>query len=170
MTPRVGGQAAAGTEESRTMPVELATLTDARGEPMGEWAAEPIPGTRGRWVRLVVLRANEWSPAVRAGREEEVARAVAALDLELVLSRGGPAGRAKTTVAGRPDQDHILRRFTRLTNAFSKKVENHRAAVALHFAHYNMVRIHKTLRVTPAMAAGVSDRLWSLEELVNRTT
>ena len=63
-----------------------------------------------------------------------------------------------------------MRRFTRLTNAFSKKVENHRAAVALHFAHYNMMRIYKTLRVTPAMAAGVSDRLWSLEELVNRTT
>ena len=77
------------------MPVELETLTDARGEPMGEWAAEPIPGTRGRWVRLVVLRANEWSPAVRAGREVEVARAVAALDLELALFRGGPTARAR---------------------------------------------------------------------------
>jgi hypothetical protein len=58
----------------------------------------------------------------------------------------------------------------RLTNAFSKKAENHRAAVALHFAHYNMVRIHKTLRVTPAMAAGVSDRLWTLQELVEETS
>ena len=77
------------------MPVELETLTDARGEPMGKWAAEPIPGTHGRWVRLIVLRANEWSPAVRAGREEEVARAVAALDLELALSRGRPVGSAK---------------------------------------------------------------------------
>jgi hypothetical protein len=63
-----------------------------------------------------------------------------------------------------------MRRFTRLTNAFSKKVENLRAAVALHFAHYNMVRVHSALRVTPAMAAGVSTRLWSLEELVERTT
>ena len=63
-----------------------------------------------------------------------------------------------------------MRRFTRLTNAFSKKIENLRAAVAVHFAHYNFVRIHRTLRVTPAMAAGVSDRLWSLEELVEATT
>ncbi len=63
-----------------------------------------------------------------------------------------------------------MRRFTRLTNFFSKKVENHRAAVALHFAHYNFVRLHRTLRETPAMAASVSDRLWSLEELVERAT
>ena len=84
----------------------------------------------------------------------------------------------KTVVVGNPNQCHIstslverqnltmrmsMRRFTRLTNAFSKKVENLRAAVSLHFAHYNFVRIHKTLRMTPAMAAGVSDRLWSLE-------
>ena len=63
-----------------------------------------------------------------------------------------------------------MRRFTRLTNTFSKKLENLEAAVALHFAHYNFVRIHKTLRCTPAMEAGVSDRLWSLEELVGRTS
>ena len=91
----------------------------------------------------------------------------------------------KTVIAGNPDQDHIstsyverqnltmrmsMRRFTRLTNAFSKKVENLRAAASLHFAYYNFVRIHRTLRVTPAMAAGVSSRLWSLEELVEATT
>jgi hypothetical protein len=91
----------------------------------------------------------------------------------------------RTTIVGAPDRKHIstsiverqnltmrmsMRRFTRLTNGFSKKVENHRAAVALHFAHYNFVRLHRTLRVTPAMAAGVSDRLWSLEELVERTS
>lgn len=90
-----------------------------------------------------------------------------------------------TVVAGRPDQAHIstsmverqnltmrmsMRRFTRPTNAFSKKVENLRAAVSLHFAHYNFVRLHKTLRITPAMAAGVTDQLWSLEELVGRTS
>ena len=59
-----------------------------------------------------------------------------------------------------------MRRFTRLTNAFSKKLENLKAAVALHFAHYNFVRIHRTLKVTPAMEAGVLDRLWTLTELV----
>ena len=91
----------------------------------------------------------------------------------------------RTVIAGNPDQAHIstslverqnltmrmsMRRFTRLTNAFSKKVENLQAAVSLHFAHYNFVRLHKTLRTTPAMAAGVSERLWTLEELVERTS
>lgn len=94
-------------------------------------------------------------------------------------------GVARTVIAGTPDQKHIstslverqnltmrmsMRRFTRLTNAFSKKLENLQAAVALHFAHYNLVRLHKTLRVTPAMAANVTNRVWSLEELVERTS
>ena len=58
-----------------------------------------------------------------------------------------------------------MRRFTRLTNAFSKKVENHAHAVALHMMYYNFVRIHKTLRVTPAMQAGVTDRLWEIADI-----
>lgn len=58
-----------------------------------------------------------------------------------------------------------MRRFTRLTNAFSKKVENHACAIALHYMFYNFARIHKSLRVSPAMQAGVSDHVWSLEEL-----
>jgi hypothetical protein len=60
-----------------------------------------------------------------------------------------------------------MRRFTRLTNAFSKKIDNLEAAVALHFMYYNFCRIHKTLRVTPAMEAGVADHVWGLEEIVN---
>ena len=60
-----------------------------------------------------------------------------------------------------------LRRFTRLTNAFSKKLANLRAAVALHFAHYNFVRIHQSLRVTPAMAADISSEVWTLERLLS---
>ncbi len=59
-----------------------------------------------------------------------------------------------------------IRRFTRLTNAFSKKLENHAASVALHYMHYNFARIHGTLRVTPAMQAGLSDHVWSVEEIV----
>ena len=59
-----------------------------------------------------------------------------------------------------------MRRFTRLTNAFSKKLENHCAAVALYVAHYNFVRRHTTLRTTPAMAAGIESRMWSLDELL----
>jgi IS1 family transposase len=85
------------------------------------------------------------------------------------------------TVSGNPDPKHVstsfverqnlsmrmsIRRFTRLTNAFSKKVENHAAAVSLWFMYYNFCRIHQTLRVTPAMEAGLSDHVWSLEELV----
>src|SRR3954466_1542253 len=58
-----------------------------------------------------------------------------------------------------------MRRFTRLTNAFSKKVENHAHAVALHFMYYNFIKLHRTLRVTPAMAAGVTDRLWEIADI-----
>lgn len=91
----------------------------------------------------------------------------------------------KRVIAGAPNHAHIstsmierqnltmrmsMRRFTRLTNAFSKKLENLEAAVALHFAHYNLVRLHSSLRVTPAMAAGVSNRLWSMEDLVDATS
>ena len=59
-----------------------------------------------------------------------------------------------------------MRRFTRLTNAFSKKAENHTHALALYFTFYNFVRMHKTVRCTPAMAAGLTDRLWSMEDVV----
>jgi IS1 family transposase len=84
-------------------------------------------------------------------------------------------------VQGKPNPKHIstsyierqnltmrmgMRRFTRLTNGFSKKVENHAYAVALHYIHYNFCRIHKTLRVTPAMEAGLTDHVWALEEIV----
>jgi IS1 family transposase len=84
-------------------------------------------------------------------------------------------------ITGRPDSKHIstsyierqnltmrmgMRRFTRLTNGFSKKVENHAHAVALHYMHYNFCRVHQTLRVTPAMEAGVADHVWLIEEMV----
>jgi IS1 family transposase len=99
-------------------------------------------------------------------------------------SRYSPAtciGCRTGVLAGNPDHDHIstsfverqnlsmrmsMRRFTRLTNGFSKKLENHGHAVALNFMHYNYVRIHQTLRVTPAMEAGLTDHVWSLEELL----
>lgn len=80
-------------------------------------------------------------------------------------------------VEGNPDPKHIstsfsersnltIRMHTRLTNAFSKKVENHAHAVALHMMYYNFVRIHKTLKMTPAMAAGVTDRLWEVADVI----
>jgi IS1 family transposase len=84
-------------------------------------------------------------------------------------------------VSGDPDPDHIstshverlnltmrmsVRRYTRLTNAFSKKLENHTAAVALHFMHYNFCRVHQTLKTTPAVAAGVTDHVWTIDEII----
>jgi hypothetical protein len=83
-------------------------------------------------------------------------------------------------VSGNPDQKHVstsfverqnlsmrmsIRRFTRLTNAFSKKVENHVAAVAIWLMYYNFCRVHQTLRVTPAMEAGISNHVWSVQEM-----
>lgn len=90
-------------------------------------------------------------------------------------------GCERHAITGYPDPDHIgtsyieranltmrmgMRRFTRLTNAFSKKIENHAAAISLHMMHYNFVRIHQTLKVTPAMAAGVTNRLWEIEDII----
>jgi IS1 family transposase len=103
---------------------------------------------------------------------------------EAARGRYSPAeciGARKTRVQGNPDMAHAStsfaernnlnirmhsRRMTRLTNAFSKKMENHAHAMALHFLYYNFVRIHKTLKTTPAMAAGVTDRLWEVADMV----
>ncbi len=91
----------------------------------------------------------------------------------------------KTKITGNPDPDHIsrsyverqnltmrmsMRRFTRLTNAFSKKLQNHKHAVALHFLHYNCARVHKTLKTTPAKAAGVLTYEWTLDEMLWQMT
>lgn len=99
-------------------------------------------------------------------------------------SRYSPAtciGCRTGVLSGNPDPDHIstsyverqnlsmrmgMRRFTRLTNGFSKKLENHGHMVALYFMHYNFCRIHKTLRVTPAMKAGLVDHAWGIDELL----
>lgn len=90
-------------------------------------------------------------------------------------------GTKKTAIIGNPDPEHIstsyverqnltmrmhMRRFTRLTNAFSKKIENHCYAIALHFVYYNFVKIHKTLRVPPAMEAKLIKKLWTIEDIV----
>jgi IS1 family transposase len=96
-------------------------------------------------------------------------------------SRGRVTRSVKRVVIGAPDEAKIStsyvergnltlrmgqRRFTRLTNGFSKRLEHLRAAVALHFAHYNFCRVHMTLRVTPAMEAGLTDHVWTVEELI----
>jgi len=90
-------------------------------------------------------------------------------------------GAREAVISGHPDHNHVstsyaerqnltmrmsMRRFTRLTNGFSKKLENHEHALALYFMYYNFCRIHQTLRVTPAMEAGISDHVWDLDEII----
>ena len=90
-------------------------------------------------------------------------------------------GAKKAVISGSPEYKHVstsmverqnltmrmsMRRFTRLTNGFSKKVENLEHAVALHYMHYNFCRIHQSLRVTPAMESGIADHVWSIEEII----
>ena len=105
-------------------------------------------------------------------------------DPEAPETRYSPAkciGCEMKKISGNPDPKHVstsyveranltmrmsMRRFTRLTNGFSKKLENHAAMVALYFLYYNFARIHQTLRVTPAMEAGIADHVWSIEEIV----
>jgi len=107
---------------------------------------------------------------------------VGSTETEARYSPGTCIGCRTATLAGNPDPKHIStsfverqnlslrmgnRRFTRLTNGFSKKLENHGHAVALYYMHYNFCRVHKSLRITPAMEAGLTDHVWGLEELID---
>ena len=154
-----------------------------------EWASAFMNDLAGRLADRVQLTSDGHRPYLQAvagafGNEIDYAM----LDKLYGMPDGyegkySPAkclGSRKRVVSGEPDPMLIstsyaerqnltmrmqMRRFTRLTNAFSKKVENLDAAVSLYFMHYNFVRIHQTTRVTPAMAAGVTDRVWSLEDI-----
>src|ERR1700733_5496180 len=153
-------------------------------------AVEFIADLRGRLANRVQLTSDGYKPYLEAVEDtfgEDVDYAM------LVKHYGTPpqsetryspaicTGAEKRPKIGNPDAKHIstsyversnltmrmhMRRFTRLTNAFSKKVENHAAAIALHTMYYNFVRIHQTLRVTPAMAAGVTNKLWEVIDIV----
>jgi IS1 family transposase len=118
------------------------------------------------------------------GSEIDYAMLVKIYESSQEETRYSPAqcnGSERKKISGNPDPEHVstsyverqnltmrmsMRRFTRLTNAFSKKIENHIHHLALHYMHYNFCRIHKTLRITPAMAAGITDHVWTLEEIV----
>jgi IS1 family transposase len=153
-------------------------------------AAAFVSDLQGRLANRVQLTSDGYKPYLEAVEDtfgEDVDYAM------LVKHYGSPpqsetryspaicTGAEKRPKIGNPDAKHIstsyversnltmrmhMRRFTRLTNAFSKKVENHAAAIALHTMYYNFVRIHQTLKVTPAMAAGVTDKLWEMDDLV----
>ncbi len=129
-------------------------------------AVEDAFGSEVDYAQLIKIYGTEIGPKNQA---------------EIRYSPAQCMGAKKAVISGTPEYAHIstsmterqnltmrmsMRRFTRLTNAFSKKVENHEAAVALHFMYYNFARVHMSLRITPAMAEGVSDHVWSLEEIV----
>lgn len=134
--------------------------------------------TTDQWHRYIPATLLAFGPYVDFAQLVKVFRSTQG---EGRYSPGEVVGTKTRIVAGDPDKKHVstsyverqnltmrmhMRRFTRLTNAFSKKLENHVCAVALHMVYYNFVRIHKTLRVTPAMAAGVTDRLWDVTDIV----
>lgn len=151
-------------------------------------ATEFIADLKSRLAHRVQLTSDGYHQYLRAvesafGSDVDYAMLMKIYGPGLEQHRYSPpqcVGIRRDMVRGNPDPDHVstsyverqnltmrmsMRRFTRLTNAFSKKIENHMAATAIYFMHYNFARIHKSLRVTPAMAAGVSDHVWSLEEI-----
>ncbi len=152
-------------------------------------ATEFIADLKGRLAHRVQLTSDGYHQYLRAvesafGSEVDYAMLQKIYGPGLEQHRYSPPqciGIRSDMVRGNPDPAHVstsyierqnltmrmqMRRFTRLTNGFSKKIENHAAAIALHYMAYNFVKIHKTLRVTPAMAAGVTDHVWELDEIV----
>ena len=156
----------------------------------GATAYEFMKDLAGRIANRVQLTTDGYRPYLAAvedafGGDIDYAMLVkvygSAGDGETRYSPAKCLGAVPKDITGEPDPKHIstsyversnltmrmsMRRFTRLTNAFSKKLENHAAMVSLYFMYYNFGRVHQTLRVTPAMEAGLSDHVWSIEELV----
>jgi len=125
-------------------------------------AVEDVLGSNVDYAMLVKLYGNDGESETRYSPAECI-------------------GCREVVVSGRPDPKHIstsfierqnltmrmgMRRFTRLTNAHSKKIENHVASIAIHYMHYNFCRVHESLRVTPAMEAGIADHVWTIGELL----
>src|SRR3954453_499819 len=160
-----------------------------------EYAMALMDDLRGRLANKVQLTTDGHKPYLQAveesfGADIDYAMLVklygepAAASSDAAARRYSPSeciGTRKRTITGNPDPDHIstsyterqnltmrmsMRRFTRLTNAFSKDVVNHQHALAIYFMNYNFARIHQTLRVSPAMAAGVTGKLWELADIV----
>ena len=152
------------------------------------WLMEDVQARVKDRMQLTTDGNHAYPPAVAGvfGDDADFAQLVKLYGVRKELApehRYSPAtclGAIKNTDQGRPDDDIFhtsyverqnlnmrmgMRRFTRLTNAFSKKIENHCHALALYFLFYNFVHIHKTLRTSPAMAAGVSNRLWDIKDI-----
>ena len=148
---------------------------------------DDLAGRLARRIQLTTDGLRVYLDAVEGSFGSEIDYAMlsklyASSQEEVRYSPAKCVGTERKIITGMPDQAHVstsyversnlsmrmqIRRFTRLTNGFSKKVENHAYAVALYFMHYNFAKIHGTLRVTPAMEAGVSDHVWSIEEIAS---
>jgi IS1 family transposase len=126
-----------------------------------------VEGAFGLEVDFAVLHKIYGAPSDDEMRRYFPAKCIGC-DMKAIIGKPDPA-HVSTSYAERQNltMRMSMRRFTRLTNAFSKKIENHAAAVSLHFMYYNFCRVHQTLRVTPAMEAGLSNHVWSIEELVS---
>ena len=161
------------------------------GQRNAEYAKVFVADLAGRLANRVQLTSDGHKPYLQAVEDAFGAEVDYAMLVKLYgtpkgegsdrrYSSGECCGAIKGAVCGDPDDKHIstsfverqnltmrmsMRRFTRLTNGFSKKVQNHACAVAIYYMHYNYGRIHKTLRVTPAMQAGIADHVWTLEEI-----
>jgi len=108
-----------------------------------------------------------WLPDLCKSCRSGIQTSRSRLSSSTARSRNGEWGHFQaTSSAGTSPFGWGMRRFTRLTNAFSKKIQNREASVALHFMYYNFARVHQTLRITPAMAAGISNHVWSFGEIV----
>ncbi len=153
------------------------------------WLLEDVQARLNTRIQLTTDGLGSYPPAVAKvfGIDVDYAQLVKLYKSDTPTTperRYSPAactGAIKRTVEGRPNEDDIstsyveqqnlnmrmgMRRFTRLTNAFSKKIENHCHSLALYFFYYNFVRIYKTLKTSPAQAAGVTDKLWEVEDIV----
>ena len=156
----------------------------------GATACEFVADLAGRLAHRVQITSDGHRPYLEAiegafGSEVDYAQLIKlygeTIDGQKRYSPAECVGIKKSKIVGNPDMCCVstsyverqnltmrmsIRRFTRLTNAFSKKIENHALSVALHYMHYNFCRIHTTLRVTPAMAAGISNHVWTIDEIV----
>ena len=150
-----------------------ALIEQSEGKNPAAVALGRLGGLKGGKARAEKLSAKKRSAIAKKG--------AGASDPERTYSPAPCLGINVKTISGHPDPKHVstsyverqnltmrmsMKRFARLSNGFSKKIENHAHAVALHYMHYNFARIHKTLRTTPAQAAGVTDRLWEIADIV----
>jgi IS1 family transposase len=130
-------------------------------------AVDDTFGTEVDYAQLVKIYGQPQASAATARNYYEPVKVIGALPMKVM---GRPQAMSIST--SHVERQNLtmrmqMRRFTRLTNGFSKKLENLKAAITLHFAWYNFVRIHQSLRVTPAMSANITDHLWTLEELLS---